>query len=392
MISIPLSAELTVSADKLLQQHLLIVGATGSGKSTSAMTILHGLMDQNQTAMIIDPTGEYTHLPNAVVAKLGYNAYIDYEKLIGQDLSLLFGVTDHDIQEKLSDALDSLKIQKNIVHENGIYKKVDRPWNTFEKDMHSLYHYPQPVDLEALPEQLRQEYAMPVDNFDLIGQKIDETGFAKCLPLVRRIKRLTSQRRFRQLFHMPLLEDEIEPSHMQTDVMYLLRLFASHRSDHKILVIDCSSFAGDLEIGQVIVSLLTTALLREKQQLRQSVPVTLLIDEAHRYLMTEHLATNGIFRIAREGRKVGLFLMLTTQSPLDLPVELLGQFGHYLVHQLNTSRELEQIPALQSYSQRIAHQNVGQALLAGNNFVPPKELAILFISEMNHQTTTPQFF
>ena len=287
MISIPLSEELTVSADKLLQQHLLIVGATGSGKSTSAMTILHGLMAQNQTTMIIDPTGEYTHLPNAVVAKLGYNAYIDYEKLTGQDLDLLFGVDDPEIQEKLSDALDSLKIQKNIVKQPGVYTKINRTWDDFEKDMHQLYHYPQPVDLGLLPEQLRQEYAVPVDNFDVIGQKIDESGFAKCLPLIRRIKRLTSQQRFQQLYHMPVPEDEPAPANMQTDVMYLLRLFAGHRSDHKILVIDCSLFADNLAMGKVIVSLLTTALLREKQQLKHSVPVTLLIDEAHRYVMAE---------------------------------------------------------------------------------------------------------
>ena len=392
MISIPLSEELTVSADKLLQQHLLIVGATGSGKSTSAMTILHGLMAQNQTTMIIDPTGEYTHLPNAVVAKLGYNAYIDYEKLTGQDLNLLFGVDDPEIQEKLSDALDSLKIQKNIVKQPGVYTKINRTWDDFEKDMHQLYHYPQPVDLGLLPEQLRQEYAVPVDNFDVIGQKIDDGGFAKCLPLIRRIKRLTSQQRFQQLYHMPLPEDEPALANMQTDVMYLLRLFAGHRSDHKILVIDCSLFADNLAMGKVIVSLLTTALLREKQQLKHSVPVTLLIDEAHRYVMAENLTTNGIFRIAREGRKSGLFLMLTTQSPLDLPASLLGQFGHYLVHQLNTSSELAQLPVLQDYSQQIAHQNVGQALLAGNNFVPPKAIDMLFISEMNHHTTTPQFF
>ncbi|WP_258089349.1 ATP-binding protein [Weissella fangxianensis] len=392
MISIPLSEELTVSADKLLQQHLLIVGATGSGKSTSAMTILHDLMAQNQTTMIIDPTGEYTHLPNAVVAKLGYNAYIDYEKLTGQDLNLLFGVDDPEIQEKLSDALDSLKIQKNIVKQPGVYTKINRTWDDFEKDMHQLYHYPQPVDLGLLPEQLRQEYAVPVDNFDVIGQKIDESGFTKCLPLIRRIKRLTSQQRFQQLYHMPLPEDEPAPANMQTDVMYLLRLFAGHRSDHKILVIDCSLFADNLAMGKVIVSLLTTSLLREKQQLKHSVPVTLLIDEAHRYVMADDLTSNGIFRIAREGRKSGLFLMLTTQSPLDLPASLLGQFGHYLVHQLNTSSELAQLPALQDYGQQIAHQNVGQALLAGNNFVPPQMIDMLLIAEMNHQTTTPQFF
>ncbi|MGO3467906.1 MAG: ATP-binding protein [Weissella hellenica] len=393
MISIPLSKQLTISADDLLQQHLLILGATGSGKSTSAMTILHGLMSANQTTMIIDPTGEYQHLPNAVIAKLGYNAYIDYEQLTGDDFNLLFGVTDVDMQEKLVDALTSLKIQKNIIGQPGIYKKINRPWQDFEEDIKRLYHYPQPVDISLLPEQLRQEYAIPVDDFDLIGQEIDEIGFKKCLPLIRRIKRLINQPRFQHLFHMPITDEtSAAVTEMQTDVMYLLRLFASHKSDHKILVIDCSIFTDNLELGKVLVSLLTTALLREKQQLKHSVLVTVLIDEAHRYLMADHLETTGIFRIAREGRKLGLFLMVTTQSPLDLAPQLLGQFGHYLVHQLNTASELAQLPVLQEYAQQIVHENIGQALLAGNNFVTPQLLNIQMVAEMNHQTATPKFF
>jgi energy-coupling factor transporter ATP-binding protein EcfA2 len=393
MISIPLSSQLTISADDLLQQHLLILGATGSGKSTSAMTILHGLMNANQTTMIIDPTGEYQHLPNAVVAKLGYNAYIDYEQLTGTDFNLLFGVTDSDVQEKLTDALTSLKIQKNIIGQPGVYKKVNRSWQAFEADVKRLYHYPQPVDINLLPEQLRQEYAVPVDDFDLIGQEIDEAGFKKCLPLIRRIKRLTSQPRFQRLFHMPMVDEaSVEATDMQTDVMYLLRLFASHKSDHKILVIDCSIFADNLALGKVLVSLLTTALLREKQQLKHSVPVTVLIDEAHRYLMADNLETTGIFRIAREGRKLGLFLMLTTQSPLDLAPQLLGQFGHYLVHQLNTASELAQLPVLQAHAQQIVKAGVGQALLAGNNLKSPQLLDVQMVPEMNHQTATPKFF
>ena len=48
MVDIQLTSEFSTPADDLLRQHLLITGATGSGKSTSAVTILHGLLDANQ--------------------------------------------------------------------------------------------------------------------------------------------------------------------------------------------------------------------------------------------------------------------------------------------------------------------------------------------------------
>ena len=115
MVDIQLTSEFSTPADDLLRQHLLITGATGSGKSTSAVTILHGLLDANQSTIIIDPTGEYTTLPNAVVAKLGRNAFIDYERLTGTELASFFGATEASDVEKVADAWQSLKLQMNVV-------------------------------------------------------------------------------------------------------------------------------------------------------------------------------------------------------------------------------------------------------------------------------------
>lgn len=388
---IALTDNFAVTPDDLLRQHLLILGATGSGKSTSAVTILHDLMMQNQTTIIIDPTGEYTKLPHAVVAKLGYNAFIDYEQLTGAEIAQIFGVTEAVATEKMVDAWQSLKIQKNVVRQSGVYQKLNRPWSTFEADAQRLYDYPQPADMHLLPEQLQQEFAVPTDNFDLIGQRVDQAGFRTLLPLIRRIKSQTSQPDFQQLFNLPSRK-KISMVGMRTDVIYLMRLFSSQRSEQKILVIDLSELADNLGLGKVVVSLLMTALLRIKQTGTQQLSVTVLIDEAHRYLLQQPGVVDGILRVAREGRKAGLYLMLTTQSPLDLPAGLLGQFGNYLIHRLNTAPELAQLPALAPLGQRIALQKVGEAILAGNQFVPPRELQIRQVAAMQHQTASPKFF
>ncbi|WP_242450322.1 ATP-binding protein [Weissella cibaria] len=388
---IALTDNFAVTPDDLLRQHLLILGATGSGKSTSAVTILHDLMMQNQTTIIIDPTGEYTKLPHAVVAKLGYNAFIDYEQLTGAEIAQIFGVTEAVATEKVVDAWQSLKIQKNVVRQSGVYQKINRPWATFEVDAQRLYDYPQPADMHLLPEQLQQEFAVPTDDFDLIGQTVDQAGFRTLLPLIRRIKSQTSQPAFQQLFNLPSRK-KIATVGMRTDVMYLMRLFSSQRSEQKILVIDLSELADNLGLGKVVVSLLMTALLRIKQTGTQQLPVTVLIDEAHRYLLQQPGVVDGILRVAREGRKAGLYLMLTTQSPLDLPAGLLGQFGNYLIHRLNTATELAQLPALAPLGQHIALQQVGEAILVGNQFVPPRELQIRQVAAMQHQTASPKFF
>ena len=391
MVDIQLTSEFSTPADDLLRQHLLITGATGSGKSTSAVTILHGLLTANQSTIIIDPTGEYTTLPNAVVAKLGWNAFIDYERLTGAELAGFFGATESGEVEKVADAWQSLKLQMNIVKQPGIYGKVGREWAVHEQLLGKLYHYPQPADMTLLPAQLQQEFAVPVDDFDLIGQEIDHEAFRKLLPIVRRMTRLVADSRFQKLMNLPQRDRDGSVA-MRTDVMYLMQLFSTQRSSHKFLVIDVSDYADDLGLGKVIVSLLMTALLRLNQMLPDTLPVTVLIDEAHRYLGEVDLASDGIFRVAREGRKAGLYLMLTTQSPLDLPAQLLGQFGNYLIHRLNTMSDVANLPSLVPIAKRIAEQGVGEAILSGINYVPAHELHVMMIPEMQHRTASPRFF
>lgn len=391
MVDIQLTSEFSTPADDLLRQHLLITGATGSGKSTSAVTILHGLLDANQSTIIIDPTGEYTTLPNAVVAKLGRNAFIDYERLTGTELASFFGATEASDVEKVADAWQSLKLQMNVVKQPGIYGKVGREWTVHEQLLGKLYHYPQPADMTLLLAQLQQEFAVPVDDFDLIGQEVDHEAFRKLLPIVRRMTRLVADARFQKLLNLPQRERDTSVA-MRTDVMYLMQLFSTQRSSHKFLVIDVSDYADDLGLGKVIVSLLMTALLRLNQTLSNTLPVTVLIDEAHRYLSEADLASDGIFRVAREGRKAGLYLMLTTQSPLDLPAQLLGQFGNYLIHRLNTMDDVANLPSLVPMAKRIAEQGVGEAILSGINYVPAHELHVMMIPEMQHRTASPRFF
>lgn len=61
----------------LVAHHLLVVGQTGSGKTTSTLSLLDQLQRTNYTTIILDPTGEYSKLPNSVTYKLGENAYLE---------------------------------------------------------------------------------------------------------------------------------------------------------------------------------------------------------------------------------------------------------------------------------------------------------------------------
>lgn len=74
---------------------------------------------------------------------------------------------------------------------------------------------------------------------------------------------------------------------------------------------------------------------------RERDPVLLVCEEAHRYVPdrgeAEYAAAQGaIRRIAREGRKYGLGLMLVSQRPADLESTVIAQCGTWLVLRLTT--------------------------------------------------------
>lgn len=103
--------------------------------------------------------------------------------------------------------------------------------------------------------------------------------------------------------------------------------------------------------------------------------MTVVIDEAHRYLPhhDRQLADNGIFQILREGRKVNLSMLMTTQSPLDLSPRLRFEFANVLLHRLNGADALKQWPGLDE--QQIANQQVGMATYLSSQQVIPVKVA-----------------
>ena len=52
-------AEVSLKPSTLFNRHLMCIGATNSGKSTTALAILDKVVSTKRKALIIDPTGEY---------------------------------------------------------------------------------------------------------------------------------------------------------------------------------------------------------------------------------------------------------------------------------------------------------------------------------------------
>ncbi|GAA4068960.1 ATP-binding protein [Amphibacillus indicireducens] len=143
------------------------------------------------------------------------------------------------------------------------------------------------------------------------------------------------------------------------------------------LYIDASRIGSSDVIGGMIVDLVSNYLI-EKEGIN---PFVMFIDEAHRYTKSSNLENDyytGLTSIAREGRKKGIFLFLTTQNPKDISDVLLGQVGTFLIHRLTHS---EEIRVIQNHLDpntigQIRMLNKGEAILTSINLLQDIHLKV----------------
>jgi hypothetical protein len=116
--------------------------------------------------------------------------------------------------------------------------------------------------------------------------------------------------------------------------------------ERPISVLDFSgvpSSATDLAIG-VVLSLLFEVCVRSVEGgpgVGRASPVLVVLEEAHRYLGSSAgaLTRDSANRIAREGRKYGIGLLLVTQRPTELPDTALAQCGTIVALRLSNAED-----------------------------------------------------
>lgn len=156
----------------------------------------------------------------------------------------------------------------------------------------------------------------------------------------------------------------------------------------KSLYLDISQIGVSENIGAVIIDLISNHILNKQRE--EIDPFVMYIDEVHRYAKFNYEKASSLVSIAREGRKKGIFLFLTTQNPKDVPDVLLGQVGSLIIHRLTHPEELKVIQNLvkQNTLSQIRNLNQGEAILTSINLL--QDIHLRFIkSSRNHKNDTP---
>lgn len=127
--------------------------------------------------------------------------------------------------------------------------------------------------------------------------------------------------------------------------------------NHQIVVFDMSLLASD--ILENITALLGRLILEFLQRLgknkneRGSFPVVLVLEEAHNYIPEKRRGENeesiskvAFERIARERRKYGLSLVVSSQRPSELSKTVLSQCNSFIVHRIQNPEDQKYIQTI----------------------------------------------
>jgi len=143
--------------------------------------------------------------------------------------------------------------------------------------------------------------------------------------------------------------------------------------------------AAELAIG-VVMDLLFELAVRSPPDgpgIGRPSPVLVVLEEAHRYLGSDAtpMARDAANRIAREGRKYGIGLLLVTQRPSELPDTALAQCGTLIALRLSNQSDQGKIRAalpdsVAGLAAALPSLRTGEALISGEAIVLPARTRI----------------
>jgi len=185
---------------------------------------------------------------------------------------------------------------------------------------------------------------------ELIEQIAAEQGQSQYVDtLVLRVKMLLADMRL-----VPVLTPSPDIS-----LVYWLERFMGGGESGMLGIIDLSLISSDVLhlIIAVVARMVFEATQRYRKLNSNELPTVLVLEEAHTFIKRgsdgesdsptpTQMCRNTFERIAREGRKFGLGLVLSSQRPFELSPTVLAQCNTFLLHRIVNDRDQELVGKL----------------------------------------------
>ncbi len=366
------SAVCRANMDKLFGNHSAILGSTGSGKSATVAAILHSILEYKYEddkiltprIILIDPHGEYAKAfrGKAIVYRAyseastgGENAEVlklPYWLMSGDEFrSLIIGKTEFEATSQNNIVYEALSYARMV--SAGIVTSVDNPVgnqvpelcegkteedkNSFDRDK------PTPFSLEEFIKHINEIQGRKAGSRDSRTPSDSDRQKVESILKKIRVLRANPQLNF-------LMDEYNTNSPDLTDVLTQFVGVVENHIGQNLRIIDISGLPN--EVSGPLTALISRLLFQYKvwqiPDERKNDPILLVCEEAHRYVPNHGEAQykdaqESIRRIAKEGRKYGLGLLLVSQRPSDVESTVLSQCNTWIVLRLTNSSDQEHV-------------------------------------------------
>jgi energy-coupling factor transporter ATP-binding protein EcfA2 len=388
---------ISVNGNKFFNKHVAIVGSTGSGKSHTLSTIIQKAVSEksgnfsinNSHVIIFDIHSEYkSAFPDANFIDIK-NLTLPYWLLNSEELEEFFLDTeanDHNQKFIFKEAIVSNRIsnfkgaetEKNKIH-------YDSP---LYFDINYVLEYAKIKNTELVDSG--EVYA--ASNKEKAGQPKLTNGSlnGKLTNFVNRLENKINDNRLDFL----LGENSKKITFEET-----LNQLIGYKKDKNanVTVIDLSGVP--FEVLSITVSLISRMIFEygyfykrlrnfkdPNEKINNDIPILLVYEEAHKYVPNSDLAKyrsskKSIERIAKEGRKYGITLLLASQRPSEISETIFSQCNNFIAMRLTN-------PVDQGYVKKLLPDTLGtlidkmpslkqgEALLVGESIILPSIVQI----------------
>ena len=377
-----------LDGNRFFQRHACIVGSTGSGKSYTVAGILEKANQLSHSNMIVfDLHGEYNEL-----------TYADQIKICDETDGLHIPLWFFNYEEIHSLFVESSEgtstNQRAAVINYILQKKKEYIKNNMSVVSEEIVTADTPVPFSAkeLIEYLEKQNILDIDTGEIYksgnnkGQAKTKRGqyYDKLTNLITRLRTKMDDKKYGFVFN--------EKDTMQADYLNQFAARIMGNDKYRIKVIDLSEVPSDMLA--IIIGIVTRIIYDiqfwmtpAKDEVRH--PLVLVCDEAHIYMSNDMSKMKAVEKksleifekIAKEGRKYGIGLLIVSQRPAELNTTIMSQCNNIVSLKVTNDRDKSAVAAMLTDSlvgivEMLPNLDVGECVVVGDAIMLPSKIIL----------------
>lgn len=392
------TAEAFLNGNKLFQRHAVVVGSTGSGKSWTTAQLVEQIQElPNANAILFDVHGEYKPLRLSGISHFRIAGPSDLsETTMSKDIdsgaSIVFLpywlLSYEDMLSMVLDRSDSNAPNQAMLLRREVIDEKRRVLEDSERQDildNFTIDSPVPYSMENVLERFRELNEEMVTGSS--GRLRQGEFHGRLGRFISRLENRLADRRLGFMFQPP--DEAMGFNWLDALAESLLAGSADHDpAGGGVKIIDFSEVPSD--ILPLVISLVARIAFSVQQWTEKDNqhPIALLCDEAHLYISQDvvggsvHEASLRTFeRIAKEGRKYGVGLVVISQRPAEVNRTVLSQCNNFIAMRLTNSDDQSVIrhllpESLGTFSDLLPILDTGEAIVVGDASLLPSRVRI----------------